>query len=116
MSRLEKEEKALVQIVLLPAGRGWQKVGSSILEKGVVLPEGKVSSHPQERLIERKISQPGFKCAIRLLTLAPTKEKSQALLYHLAGSFGGISLGEGNAFFLSKPSFWQEKKLIRTIF
>ncbi|PJE67230.1 hypothetical protein COU95_03565, partial [Candidatus Shapirobacteria bacterium CG10_big_fil_rev_8_21_14_0_10_40_9] len=116
LARAEKEEKVLVQIVLLPAGKGWQRVGSSVLRKGVTLPDGKISSHPQEKLIEQKISQPGFRVAIRLLVCSPTKAASVSLLRHLAGSFGGVALGEGNAFSLSKPSFWQEKKFEKSIF
>ena len=116
LARAEKEEKVLVQIVLLPAGKGWQRVGSSVLRKGVTLPDGKISSHPQEKLIEQKISQPGFRVAIRLLVCSATKAASASLLHHLAGSFGGVALGEGNTFSLAKPSFWQEKKFEKSIF
>ena len=116
MSHLEKEEKLLVQILLLPAGKGWQTTGSSVVRKGMALPDGRFTAHPQQRLIEQKISHPGFRTAIRLLAGSPDKAKSNALLLRLAGSFGGMALGEGNAFSLAKPAFWQEKKFLRSIF
>jgi len=116
MSRVEKDEKLLVQILLLSAGKGWQATGSSVVRKGIVLPDGRFTAHPQQRLIEQKISHPGFRTAIRLLAGSPDKAKSNALLLRLAGSFGGMALGEGNAFSLAKPAFWQEKKFLRSIF
>ena len=115
LARAEKEEKLLFQIVLLPAGNGWRKRASKILGKGVVLPDGRQTSHPQARLIEQKIAQPGFKGAIRLLVASENKTVSQSILKNLAGSFGGVALGEGNGLALSKPSFWQEKKFLRAI-
>ncbi len=115
MSRAEKEERLLVQVVLLPAGKKWQTTAALVLRRGVVLPDGKISSHPQEKLIEQKISHPGFRTAVRILVSSPQKERSSTLLYHLAGSFGGMALGEGNSFSLVKPLFWQEKKFIRSI-
>ncbi len=115
MGRAEKEEKILVQILVLP-GRGWQKVGARVVQKGIIQPDGKVSAHPQARLIEQKISLSGFRVGIRLLVASPNQAVSQSILKNLAGSFGAVSLGEGNSLALSKPRFWQEKKFLRAIF
>ncbi|MDP3998322.1 MAG: type IV secretion system DNA-binding domain-containing protein [bacterium] len=114
MGRAEKEEKMLIQIMVLPA-HGWQGAGHKVLTKGVPQAEGKVSPHPQAKLIEQKLGVAGFCCAIRLLTASESKPESAALLKNLAGSFGALSLGEGNSLRLNKPSFWQEKKFIQSI-
>ncbi len=73
MARAEKEEKILMQLLILPAGRGWQHSGASVIHKGIVSLDGKVSAHPQATLIEQKIGLAGFRCAIRLLVCSPNK-------------------------------------------
>lgn len=117
MSRTEKEEKMLVQILLLSAGRGWQRVGVKTAQTGGgVSLEGKTSPHPQAKLIEQKINLAGFRVAIRLLAVSQDKAVSASLLKNLAGSYGAVALGEGNSFTLTKPAFWQEKKFLKAIF
>lgn len=116
MARAEKEEKMLMQIVILPAGTAWQRIGAGVVRKGIVSPDGKVSAHPQAKIIEPKINHQGFRCAIRLLISSPAKITSQSLLKNLAGSFGSLALGEGNALYLTKLAFWQEKKFLKAIF
>ncbi|MDP3955207.1 MAG: type IV secretion system DNA-binding domain-containing protein [bacterium] len=114
MGRTEKNEKMLVQILLLP-GHGWQGAGARVLSKGVPMPEGKAAAHPQAKLIEQKINLSGFRVGIRLLTVAENTAVSLSLLKNLAGSFGALALGEGNSLSLSKPAFWQEKKFLKAI-
>ncbi|MDO8551471.1 MAG: type IV secretion system DNA-binding domain-containing protein [bacterium] len=114
MSRLERDEKMLVQILLLPA-RGWQGKAAGVMQKGIPQPDGKVSAHPQAKLIEQKISLSGFRCGIRLLTCSGDKAVSLAMIKNLAGSFGAMAMGEGNSLSLSKPAFWQEKKYLSAI-
>jgi len=114
MGRVEKDEKMLIQILVLPA-RGWQRVGARIVQKGIPQVDGKVLPHPQANLIEQKISLSGFRVAIKLLTTAANKPASLSLLKNLAGSFGALSLGEGNSFSLAKPRFWQEQKFLSSI-
>ena len=115
MAMAEKEEKMLMQIVILPAGSGWQQIGASVVRKGILSPDGRVVAHPHAKIIELKINQQGFNCAIRLLVCSPYKSKSQSQLKNLAGSFGSLSLGEGNALSLSRPSFLQDKKFLKAI-
>ena len=114
MARTEKDEKMLIQILVLPA-RGWQRIGAKIVQKGIPQVDGKVLPHPQANLIEQKISLSGFRVAIKLLTTAANKPASLSLLKNLAGSFGALSLGEGNSFSLTKPRFWQEQKFLSSI-
>jgi len=119
MSRAEKDEKMLLQIVLLPAGKGWQRIASRVIERGIVIQkeEGKVTTaHPQKALIEKKIASPGFNAAMRLLVSSKKKEVSSALLKNLASSFASLSLGEGNHLVLVKPPFFRNKKFLKAVF
>jgi len=118
MSRAEKEEKMLVQLVLLPAGRGWQRTAASIVQKGIIIPgeEGPTTtSHPQKDLIEKKMAHPGLNCGIRLLAGSQNQAVSGSILKNLADSFAGLSLGEGNHLVLTKPPMLREKKFLQAI-
>lgn len=116
LSKVEKYEKMLVQILLLPSGKGWQRKAARVLQKGIVSSDGTTKAHPQAALIEQKVGLPGFKTAIRLMVASASKSQGQATLRNLAGSFGALTHGEGNSLVLLRPAFWQEKKLLRSIF
>lgn len=114
MAKLPMGEAMAVQIRVAPAGTNWQRTGASVIAAGI--PDlssttGRTKSHPQARLIEGKIAQPGFVAAIRLVAVAPTEERARELLYGVGGTFGVFTLGDGNGLSLSEPSFWQKKKL-----
>ncbi len=116
LSGAGKQENVLIQIVLVPA-KGWQSSAAKIMRQGgIVTPDGQTTAHPQAKLIEQKINQPGFRCAIRLLVSSTNKISGNTLLKNLAGSFGALALGSGNALYLTKTAFWQEKKFIKSIF
>jgi len=118
MSRAESGERMLIQFVLLPAGTGWQKTVSRIVQKGITVstPDGKSTTpHPQKALIEQKMGYPGFNVGIRLLVGSASKATSQSLLHHLAGSFAALSLGEGNHLVLGKPPLFKERKFLQAI-
>lgn len=114
MAKLPMGEAVAVQVRVTPAGTNWQRTGASVVAAGI--PDlssttGRTKSHPQARLIETKIAQPGFVTAIRLIAVAPSEARAKELLHSVGGTFGVFTLGEGNGLAISEPAFWQKKKL-----
>lgn len=114
LSKLRKEEKGLIQIVIEPPLLNWQKHVSHMMQKGIPSPTSnapdKTSPFPNASTIEEKISHTGFKTSIRLLIGAPTNSQALSQLFNLGGSFGAFALGEGNRFVLKRPR-WIFKKM-----
>ncbi|MBI2007277.1 MAG: DUF87 domain-containing protein [Candidatus Blackburnbacteria bacterium] len=116
MTKVEKDDVALVQLVLLPTGGGWRNAGArAAAYGGGVGPEGEKRPHPKASFIEKKISQNGFRTGIRLLVASPDKTKSGQLLSQLAGAFGVLTLGESNSLVFSKPRFYNKKGILKSI-
>ncbi len=114
MGKLPAGEALAVQIRVAPAGTNWQRNAAAVVARGIPDPTsttGRTRSHPQARLIESKIAQPGFITAIRLLGVAPSSERAKELLYSVGGTFGVYTLGDGNGLTTAEPAFWQKKKL-----
>ncbi len=114
MAKLPMGEAFAVQIRVTPAGTNWQRSGASVVAAGI--PDlssttGRTKSHPQARLIEGKIAQPGFVVAIRLVGVAPTATRAKELLSGVGGTYGVFTLGEGNGLAVTDPAFWQKNKL-----
>ncbi len=108
MSKAGPEDFLLVQIVIAQAG-SWQSYGRSLIEKGIVVDETHSKAHPFAKQIQDKIQMAGYWTGIRLVSSNPQ------LLSNLAGSFGTFASGEGNYFRFQKPSFLNQKKLLKSI-
>ena len=113
LARFSKEQSAVIQLRVAPAGNGWRQNAAGVLARGIVDPVDprRSKAHPQARLIETKMNQTGFHAAFRVGISAPTQEEASSLLQTLAGTYGEFSLGEGNALVPTKPAFWQTNKL-----
>ena len=113
LARFSKDQSAVIQVRVSPAGNAWRQTAAGVLARGLVDPVDprRSKAHPQARLIEGKMNQTGFHAAIRIGVSAPTQEESETLTQTLAGSYGVFTLGEGNALLSKKPAFWQTKKL-----
>lgn len=114
MAKLPVGEAMAIQMRVMPAGSNWQRAGAGVIAAGI--PDlsstvGRTKTHPQARLIESKIAQPGFVVAIRLIAVAPSESRAKELLYGVGGTFGVFTLGDGNGLALGEPAFWQKKKL-----
>lgn len=110
LTKAGPDDKALFQLVLVPAGESFSRSARKILDKGVLTNNGEhTKAHPQANLIQKKISQRAFKAGLRLLTISQNKDASDSFLNHLAGSFGNLTSGEGNSLTLKKPRFFKEK-------
>ncbi|MBI2405608.1 ATP-binding protein [Candidatus Microgenomates bacterium] len=112
LANLNAQQRALVQLVVVPASASWQERGRAFLTTGIQTPEGGTRTHPKAALVERKLgASQAFVVGIRLLVHGETKADAQALLGNLTGSFGAFSLGEGNALVVSNPFFFRKKQL-----
>jgi len=113
LARFSKEQSAVIQIRVSPAGNAWRQAAAGVLARGIVdsVDARRSKAHPQARLIEGKMNQTGFYAAIRIGVSAPTQQEADTLIQTLAGTYGVFTLGEGNALLSSKPAFWQTKKL-----
>lgn len=111
MAKLPAGQAVSIQICLEPAGPRWQRTAQNVVARGVADPArlDRIRAHPQASLIATKITQVGFYATIRLLVVAKSEEEASSLLGMLAGAFTVYSLGEGNSFVLSCPSFIRKK-------
>jgi len=76
LARFSKEQSAVIQLRVAPAGNGWRQSAAGVLARGIVDPidPRRSKAHPQARLIETKMNQTGFHAAFRCGISAPTQE------------------------------------------
>jgi hypothetical protein len=104
------DDKALIQLSLVPAPASYTGAGRKVLDAGVLtLDKEHIRSHPQSNLIQQKISQKAFKTSLKILAISQDQISSQAFLSHIAGSFGNLTSGEGNSLILKKPKIFKQK-------
>lgn len=115
MAKVEKDDVVLIQLVLLPTGGGWRNTGARAAAFGGISPEGEKKAHPKAGLIEKKISQNGFRAGIRLIVASPDEKRSGEFLSQLAGSFGALTLGESNSLRFAKPRFYNKKGFLKSV-
>ena len=112
LAKLTEGQSAAVQLWVRPAGNSWKQTAAGVVARGIPDPvvAGRTKSHPQARVIERKINQVGFKVGLRFVVSGKTPEDSERLLQNLAGSYGVYTAGDGNGLTLSRPHSWNRKK------
>jgi len=112
LAKFTEGQSGAVQLWVTPAGSSWKKTAAGVVARGIPDPvvAGRTKSHPQVRVIERKINQVGFKVGLRLVVSGKTSEDSERLLQNLAGSYGVYTAGDGNGLVLSTPRSWNRKK------
>ncbi|NLG06604.1 MAG: type IV secretion system DNA-binding domain-containing protein [Candidatus Pacebacteria bacterium] len=96
LSKMSDGEGATLQILLQPAGRGWQIKGerhNQKQKKQEANPDTASYTHdPKEvEAINTKISKPGFKTAIRMVVSANNDMTAKAHLNNLIGAFSQFS-------------------------
>ena len=115
LAKAGPDDKALVQVSITPASSSYATSARKFLDKGVPSPDGEhFRGHPQANLIQQKISQKAFKTSIKLLAVSQDQASSKSFLNHLAGSFGNLSLGEGNSLVLRQPGL-NKKNFLQSI-
>src|SRR3989344_2324084 len=114
LSKLSKDDTALIQISLIPAGTKWQRKGQKALEKKAK--ESLETADPlliktYSKQIGDKVAYPGFRVGIRLLVKSP----NDSLIDLIAATFSNFDNITGNSFKLTYPQFWQKKKFLASI-
>lgn len=115
MAKVDENDTLLVQVVVLPAGRGWRSAGNRAVSAGVMDAEGIKKAHPKAALIDKKITQNGFRVGIRLLAASKDEKRAKQLVSSLAGSFGSLTLGESNSLIFVKPRFWRQNAFLQSV-
>jgi len=92
LSKMGEGEGAMVQILLQPEGRGWQKKGQGFMQgekKREADPDKATYKHDPKKMesIDNKISKPGFRVAIRIVVSAPNAHNAQSHLNNIVGAF-----------------------------
>jgi len=106
----DPKNKFLYQLLLAPVSKNWQTNFGRVAETGGGKnEEGNYLPHPQKNLIEEKISHPGFKTYLRLMT------NKQATLDALAGSFGVYTDPASNSLSEKSPGWLLKKKIEQSI-
>lgn len=117
LTRLSKNDIALVQFLLVPTSPKWQAKGQHMMEqKGNKEENTMVTTDPlmistYSKQISDKVSYPGFKVAIRILT----KGGNNTLIDLIAATFISFNNVTGNSLSLVRPFFWQRKKFLKAI-
>ena len=112
LSKAQKEDKAWIQIVLVPVGNSWQTKGERIATVKNKDSAGVTHTNPYSKVIMEKISLNGFKTAIRLVVSSHSKERRLQLLYEMANSFSSFNNPSGNSLGYRRVLLWQKSRLI----
>ncbi len=96
LAKMGEDEAAAIQVLVRPAGSGWQKQGSGFIsqtKKQESDPEKAKHSVSSKELeaVENKISKLGFETTIRIVVVANDKEKAEAHLTNINSTFAQFS-------------------------
>ncbi len=105
LAKLDKDDKAVIQYLLVPIGTGWQSQGQRAIMKSTD-PDKENPLNPYKKIITDKISQNGFKVGIRVLV----KSDNPGLFFNLVNGFSIFNNPTGNSFYLRKPYLWQRQR------
>jgi hypothetical protein len=103
LSKAEPTELIVIQIALESAGTGWQGKGASYADHGTKNEDGSYSPRADKMIITEKISYPGFKTSIRLIS------DTNKSLTELISAFGVYTRADGNHFGSVKPGIFNRK-------
>ena len=109
LSKVEPTDIVIIQIALEATGTKWQSQGASYADCGTKNEDGTYSPRSDKNIIIEKISYPGFKTSIRLVSNA------NKYLTELCSAFGVFNRADANhfsAFHHSPFSFYSKQKII----
>jgi len=109
LSKAEPTELIVIQVALESAGTAWQGAGASYADHGTKNPEsGTWAPRPDKMIITEKISYPGFKTSIRLIS------DTNKSLTELVSAFGVYNRADANHFSTVHSSlFTAHSKIIK---
>jgi hypothetical protein len=100
LSKAEPTELIVVQIALESAGTGWQSRGAAYADHGTKNEDGSYSPRADKMIITEKVSYPGFKVSIRLIS------NTNKSLTELTSSFGVYNRADANHFSGKSPGLF----------
>ena len=120
LSKMSAGEGALVQVIIAPTDSKWQKAGRSFIknaESNASDPEKKGKSVPQERIeaIGNKISKPGFRTDIRVVTSAANDSLAKMHLDNIIGAFDQFDNPQINKFKKEKLGKNKEEDFVKDV-
>lgn len=118
ISKMGADEGSMIQLVLSPAGSGWQSAGRKYVQKvesNNADPEKKRISVSQDQLqgISTKTNKIGFDVALRVIASAPNKEIAQMHVDNIAGAFEQYSNPGINSLKKRKVKQSEEREFMR---
>lgn len=120
LSKMAQGEGSLIQIIIAPAESKWQKSGSSFVrnaEENASDPEKKKSGVSQDKLeaIKKKISKPGFRTEIRIVTSAANDSLAKMHLDNIVSAFDQFNNPQINKFKKVKMKKSAEKDFVKDV-
>lgn len=104
LSKGDPEEVTVIQICLESSDGSWQGRGADFAKKGSKNEDGSYSPRPDTSVINEKISYPGYRVAIRLIS------NTNKTLSELSNAYGVYMRSDGNSLQAKAPLFFQIKK------
>ncbi len=120
MGKMGENEGAFVQIVMSPAGSGWQKSGRKYVQKvegNNADPEKTRMKVSQDQLeaISKKVAKPGFSVAIRVVSAAPDEAIAKMHVDNIVGAFDQFANPGINDFKKAKVRTMQEREMMENV-
>jgi hypothetical protein len=111
LSKLMTDESALIQFSIRKAKNAWKQTGYRVAQSSTGTEN---TPHPHKEAILKKIAQPGFDVDIRILTQAPTVERTKQIANELGHSLS-IFTSQSNSFVIKAPLFRTDRLMDLTI-
>jgi hypothetical protein len=120
VSKVGEGEGILVQLVISPAGKDWQKAGRGFINKvesNNSDPEKKRITVSQDQLqaINKKTNKMGFRTAIRIVATAPNEEIAEMHVDNVASAFDQFSNPGINQLSTVKIKKSQEREFMKNV-
>ena len=109
LSKVEPTDVVLVQVALEATNSKWQSNGASYADHGTKNEDGSYQPRSDKTIITEKISYPGFKASIRLIS------NTNKSLTELSSAFGVYSRADGNHFSIIHNSLFKVNNASKVI-
>ncbi len=104
LAKGDPDEISVIQLALETSDGSWQSRGADFASKGTKNENGVWSPRSDANIINEKITYPGYRVAIRLISNA------NKTLSELSNAFGVYMRSEGNSLSAKRPGVFQIKK------
>lgn len=115
LSKATVGDKVVIQYLIVPVSNKWQAQGHKAAKSKHVTSEGTSESNPYSKVIMDKISENGFKTAVRVAINSADVERSRHLMSEVANSFASFNNPSGNSLVYRKVYLWQRARLKKTM-